>query len=345
MTLLGSISSLFWRWIDATATTLVAGVERLTAPRTVQVVEQDDGGFVCAGERVAIADGRIVEPVPPAVAAAMKQARVDLVLRPKRFMFRPLELPARASEFLGGIVAAQIDRLTPWPQAEVAFGWTPPQPTGDDRIVVTIVATARAMFMPLLTAIAAQGPKTIRVLTAPPAGEDGEPVEVWGHAPGHASDLRRVRRVLAGIVLTLGLGATAALGTLLYVGGDLDAQRFDINRRIAERRANALLGRQAQTGLAALEKRKHETPSSVIVIDALSRVLPDHTFLTELRVAGDKLQIVGLSRDAPALIRLIEQSKEFTRATFFAPTTRSAGETNEHFNIEARILPVFTVSN
>lgn len=345
MTLFGSISSLFWRWIDATAATLVSGAERLTAPRTVQVVEQDDGGFVCAGERLAIADGRIQEPVPQAVATAMKQARVDLVLRPNRFMFRPLELPARASEFLGGIVAAQIDRLTPWPQAEVAFGWTPPKPAGDDRIVVTIIATARAFFMPMLTAVAAQGPKTIRVLTAPPAGEDSDLVEVWGHAPDLANDLRRTRRILAGVVLALGLGAVGAVGTLLYVGGDLDAQRFDINRRIAERRSNALLGRQAQTGLAALEKRKHETPASVIVIDALSRVLPDHTFLSELRIAGDKLQIVGLSRDAPSLIRLIEQSKEFTRATFFAPTTRSAGETNEHFNIEARILPVFTVSN
>jgi general secretion pathway protein L len=80
----------------------------------------------------------------------------------------------------------------------------------------------------------------------------------------------------------------------------------------------------------------------VIVIEALSQILPDHTYLTELRVIGDRVQIVGVSRDAPSLIRLIEQSSHFTRATFFAPTTRSPGEPGEHFNIEARIEPVYT---
>ena len=46
-------------------------------------------------------------------------------------------------------------------------------------------------------------------------------------------------------------------------------------------------------------------------------------------------------RDAPALIKLIEQSQHFTRATFFAPTTRSPTDSGERFHIEAHIEPVF----
>ena len=77
-------------------------------------------------------------------------------------------------------------------------------------------------------------------------------------------------------------------------------------------------------------------------IEILSRILPDDTYLTELRILGGKMQIIGVTRDAPALIRLIEQNAHFSQATFFAPTTRSASEQSEHFHIEAHIEPVYT---
>jgi len=59
--------------------------------------------------------------------------------------------------------------------------------------------------------------------------------------------------------------------------------------------------------------------------------------VTELRVEGNKLRLVGVTRDAPSLIALIEQSGRFTQATFFAPTTRSPSDQGERFHIEAAI--------
>jgi len=82
----------------------------------------------------------------------------------------------------------------------------------------------------------------------------------------------------------------------------------------------------------------------VIVLDALSQVLPEHTFVTELHLAGAKLQIVGITRDAPSLIPLIEHSQHFTHATFYAPTTRSSSDPGERFHIEARVEPKNTAA-
>jgi general secretion pathway protein L len=344
MNLFGSLRTGFWHWIDAAAATVVSIIARLTSSRLIRVIEQPDGSLICEGEKLGVADGRIVQPLPPKVSARLRKARVELMLLPQRFVFRPLELPQRASEFLGGIVRAQIDRLTPWSAGEAAFGWTPPKDLTGDRMLVTVVATSRALIAPLVSSLADHGPKAVRAVTQPPEIADAAPVEVWDYAVGGAIDLRRVRFALASVLLVMALAAIGSFGALFFIGDDLDAQRFEISRRIADKRASALIGREglANTAFAALERRKREVPSSVIVIEALSQILPDHTYLTELRILGDRVQIVGVSRDAPALIRLIEQSSHFTRATFFAPTTRSPGEPGEHFNIEARIEPVYT---
>src|SRR5438045_8074651 len=84
-------------------------------------------------------------------------SRAELVLRPARVLFRPLELPQRAAEFLGGVVRAQIDRLTPWNAADAAFGFGAPQVAGPDRIIVTVAATARALVQPMIDALVGGG--------------------------------------------------------------------------------------------------------------------------------------------------------------------------------------------
>jgi general secretion pathway protein L len=129
------------------------------------------------------------------------------------------------------------------------------------------------------------------------------------------------------------------------VADRLDAQRIELNKEVALRRAVILSGSEVGNGSlsAALERRKHENPADVVTLDALSRVLPDNTYLTELHITGNKLQIVGISGDAPSLIRLIEQSPHFTRAIFFAPTTRSPSDPADRFHIETRIEAINTL--
>jgi general secretion pathway protein L len=350
MKFLQMIGAMVRGWTDSVAAAVIAAFDRLSSPRVIRLIEQDNGGFAveAAGKsenmpaRIAFADGALSAPN---LAAVFKGSRVEIVLQPKRFLFRPLELPARARDFLEGIVRAQIDRLTPWSASEAVFGCSPPVESGAESITTVIAATTRKVAMTYVQAVSIFHPAAVAVCTDVAERSAGRVKVFEQKARGHLDAVRLSR------ALSIGLGATAVCALLsvitsAYISDRLGAQEDELARQISQRRAAIRASSDGgdRSPIAALERRKYETPASVIVLDALTRVLPDHTYVTELHLAGNKLQIVGITRDAPSLIPLIEQSQHFTRATFYAPTTRSSSDPGERFHIEARIEPKNTAA-
>lgn len=340
-------------WLDDASLGLVRAGALLRRARRIQLVEQDDGGFVVAragspsrpaGEPLRFEDGRIVGLSSQRQRTLVAGKQIDLVLKPSRFIFRPLELPARAVEFIEGVVRAQVDRLTPWSAAEAAFGWSAPRSLGADRVVVTVAASARATIVPIVQALVDQRADSVLVSTAPAGGQpQSPPIHVFVQRSGMETRVRRLRRKLIAVLAVAVAAFAVGAGAEIIAGSDLEAQRIDLERQIALRRADLLrgAGAVADDALAGLEARKRASPASVIVLEALSRTLPDDTYLNELRIEGGKVQIAGLTRDAPALIRFMEQSRQFSHATFFAPTTKAPTEEGERFHIEAQIEPMF----
>src|SRR5262249_6081744 len=154
------------------------------------------------------------------------------------------------------------------------------------------------------------GAASVVVLTVPVNAEPhSAPIKVFEQRAPGVFEIDRIRRALVAFFMISGLAATVSMGYSAVALGSLDAERQLLARKVAARRAALRTGPDfSVSAQRALERRKQSVPSTVIVLEALSQILPDHTFVTELRVEGDKLQIVGITRDAPALIALIEQS-------------------------------------
>ena len=352
--MLAELRDLFAIWIAAVAAAINEITARVAPRRRVVLDESEGGGFIARLAVTAknatlqpasfrLVQGRIEPPLPPQWLAALRGSHIEINMRPEQVLFRDLDFPKQAAGFLDGMVRAQIDRLTPWPAGAAVYGLTPPEPAANDRITVMLAATSQQAVQPLVDLATDLGAASV-------AGHVALPGAAVAVEPPRLFDLRLSRngsaiidlpRLLRRLLTGGGVAAAAMLALSVYVGGALDAEQQDLQHRIAQRRAALSLNQGTSSAEALLAKRKQSSPSSIMVLEALARRLPDTTYVTELRVEGDKVQVVGLSQDAPALIRLLEQSPQFTRATFFAPTTRAPEESGERFHIEAHITPYF----
>jgi general secretion pathway protein L len=354
MKFFGSLSAILNAWTASVASAVIAGLNRIVSPRVVRLIEGDDGRFAVEAEakgktrpgdipsRITLADGA----APSGLASVVRGSRVEIVLQPKRFLFRPLELPARAADFIEGIVRAQIDRLTPWSASEAVFGCTAPSAGGGESITTTIAATTRKAVTGYVQALSAFHPSAVAICTdVLEAG--GARVKVFEQSARGSLDAAKLSRMLQLALGAVAVVAVVSVAASTWIANSLGAQEDELARQISERRAAIRAGADGGdlSPVAVLERRKYQTPASVIVLETLSQVLPDNTYVTELHLTGNKLQIAGITTDAPSLISLIEQSHHFTRATFYAPTTRSPSDPGERFHIEAQVEPRNTVKN
>jgi len=347
MTMFPAIGEAFSRWIDSVTELAANALGRFSSLRTVRLVEEKNDEFMIqvskeiAGtdftrKRLRIVEGQIDHTSAAVLALPLAGSHIELVLQSERFLFRPLELPNRAAEFMHGIVRAQIDRLTPWSAADTAFGWNTPVEVDAETILVTIAATPLTLVQPYVQAVADIGAHSIAVFTTLPEDASGStPIKVWEQAGRGGKDIGRIRQALVTILAVAGITAGLAVGANAIVSTILTGQQNEITRQLSGARA---AGAAQNTG--SLVRRKHDAPSTVLALETLSKILPDQTYVTELRVEGNKLRLTGVTGNAPALIELIEQSGRFTRATFFAPTTRSSSDTGDRFHIEAIIKPL-----
>ncbi len=351
MALISDAKQFLAEWIDAVSRAVDAVAGRFVRAQQIRLVEADDGAFVASTvggksatdlpELLLRLDGG-KPPLPAEWKSAFRGGRIEALLQPAQVMTHQLDFPNKAADFLDGMIRAQVDRLTPWSASDAVFGWSSPVPAPNDRIAVTFAATSRRKADPLLQFAETVDAASVAI-SAPVLAGASTPIRLLDQSLRSVIGAAvNVPRLLRAILLSSALAAAASLIANAYFGGSLQSELGDLQQRISQRRAALRLGANGTASpLGLLAKRKQTTPASVLVLEAITRALPDSTYVTELRIEGDKIQVVGMTQDAPSLIRLMEQSPQFTRATFFAPTTHAANEPGERFHIEAHINAYF----
>ena len=343
-----AVYTIFMRWLDILAGLLLLWRERRSARHWLKVVRQPDQLIVqqMRGQQQVsvstIADGAAV---PIEVARAAQSSFIVLELPADQVVSRRMNVPARARDLLPGIVRNQIERLSPWRVNQAAYGFDAATNGDASGLDVRVLITSRALLEEACDGVGALGLRVDRVVAGERGADAAAAVTLWSRrADASDKSLERARRTAAGLVVGMACVAAGVSLWAFIAAGSADSEGEEVAARIAvlQRQVQGALSPQSIAALAPAQRAwafKETSPVAVVVVEALSRSLPDTSYLTELQLERATLRIVGLADDAPALIAPLERSGHLKDVHFFAPTTRGADGARFVFHIEARVEP------
>jgi general secretion pathway protein L len=260
-----------------------------------------------------------------------EQVTVGPVVPRDQFFLRDMTVPKAALGALSKILDQEVVRRTPFQPSDIWHAATVVGEGAPDVLAMChwIIRKERAE-----KAMADLGLKSSDVdflAAADDASGGALPVialrETSDEEPGWV--LRAVR-----LLAVAGLGVVI-LGLAAFEWSQASVAS-SIETSLVEARQGAQSGRDGISPTARLRALKADA-GILEVWDELSRILPDHTFLTESRIADGKVTLSGFSADAARLVRIIDQSPLFSSATLTAAITPDATERKDRFSISFKV--------
>ncbi len=335
----------FWRWwIRGLGGCLPASLRRRLVDVPREVILELDADHTAT---LRTAGGEVLECQPldaltpehlGGVLRRFRRHRRVLRLPPQRVLLRDLELPLAAGANLYKVVGFDIDRLTPFKAEAIhyAVALQHKDPVAK-RLTARLAVVRRKVLEELLEQLKQRAfiPGAVGVVGEAP-GLDLLPVE------------RRPRRRRGASQVQ----ALAVVGLLALVGGaallPLWQQRQLVLELLpqveaAQRRAEVIFTLRQERDRAVvasqfLLQRRLSQPLAVDVLRDVTARLPDDTYLEQLDLRNDEIQMRGQSSQATRLVELLEDSPLFEAVVFRSPITTDRRTGRERFYLTARLV-------
>lgn len=276
------------------------------------------------------------DPLAGIVSARVAGLPRWLLLPAAEGLRRRLPLPAAAADRLREVLAFEIDRQTPFAAQDVSYDARVIGRRGDSQIEAELVVVPKPALDRALDALGAPLRATLAgvdmIAVAPPQQQPKEPGDDLESAAAEAAGLdalplgvnllpiaqRRHRRDPSSMLnLVLASVAVAAFGVGLWqirANRVAAADAFEQEANLRAKQAKRVSDEKKQLvdlveGLRFLQNTRTGKPTTVEVLDELTRRLPNNTFVEKVSIEGDKLLVIGLSSEASRLVELLQTSK------------------------------------
>ena len=254
------------------------------------------------------------DPLAPLLSQRLADVPRWLLLPDPAVLRRRLTLPAAAAERLREVLSFEIDRQTPFTAAATSYDARVLERRGDGQVDVELVVVPKAA---LDAALAGLGPLAPTLAGVDVADAGGEPLGVnllGGARRQRRGDPARRRNLI--LLLVAALALVFGMWQILEnrrAAADFFAQQVD--EEVRQARGASLEKRQLVDlieGTAFLQATRAGRPTMVELMDELAKRLPDDTYLEKLSVEGDRILLIGLSREASALVGRLQGSPMWT---------------------------------
>ncbi len=252
------------------------------------------------------------EPLSRLLVSRINSLPRWLLLPSRGGLRRRLSLPAAAADRLREVLGFEIDRQTPFTLDEVYYDARLLGRRGDGQIDAELIVVPRASLEHALDALGA--PLRATLAGVDMADVDGLPLGI-NLLPG--AQRRHHRDPRAAWNIGLAVVTLAALGAGLWqirANREAAADAFEIEAKRRSAQAKTVSAEKKQLvdlveGLRFLQQTRSGRPSTVEVLDELTRRLPDSTYIEKVSIEGDQIMIMGLSSEAPRLVERLQTSK------------------------------------
>ena len=270
---------------------------------------------------------------------ANNKTRVLVVIPTEKVLIKPLTLPLSAQNNLREILGFEMDKQTPFDLEKVYFGWALPRlEPGTQKIQVELHVILKNYLDPILEEIRGWGLEPDRVCTG--SGPAGNGVNLL---PPEQRPVKidPERKIIAGLaVLALALFMAVLYLPLLRQESALADLEAKVNKSRELAKDVIALEKEKENILARTrflnEKRSGGVPG-IVLLNELTRILPDNTWVNRLMINGDELQLYGESDTATSVIELLEKSDYFSEVQFRAPVTKNNATQKDRFQVSAKI--------
>ena len=306
-------------------------------------LDAGEGAVAAAGRAALASAGR---PGAPAT-------QVIVALPPRAVLRKSLTLPAALEADLRQALAYDLDRHTPFKGDELYFdAVVVDRDAAGNTLTADLVAARRTLVDPMLRHAESFGAVVTAVVADSPERAASSRVNLLPDDQRATTPAWTRWQVIVPAVLLVVLAATALVLPLWQKRQEAIAlNRVSEGARHRAEASDALrteLERKATDYNFALQ-RKYAYPGTVQVLDDVTRILPDDTWLTQLEFhtgrAKDAMRTVvlrGESANAGRLVALLQDSKLFTQAAPRSPTTKIQPGPGEIFDVGAQVVAALT---